>query len=74
MRPFMYEESDWVLVNDDLHKETQKRSVHVDGMVTVIISNIHMFRHVCVFLNVHTLRMKSGGVPGLTVGLRTPSW
>lgn len=22
----------------------------------------------------HTLRMKSGGVPGLTVGLRTPSW
>lgn len=42
MWPFMYEESDWVLVNDDLHKETQKRSVHDDGMVTVIISNIHV--------------------------------
>lgn len=35
MRPFMYEESDWVLVNDDLHKETQgprscRYSVHLE--------------------------------------------
>ena len=28
----------------------------------------------CVRLKARTLRMKSGGVPGLTVGLRTPSW
>lgn len=31
MWPFMYEESDWVLVNDDLHKETNTTTpIHVD--------------------------------------------
>lgn len=29
---------------------------------------------VCVCVEAHTLRIKSGGVPGRTVGLRTPSW
>lgn len=28
----------------------------------------------CRHMHVLTLRIKSGGVPGLTVGLRTPSW
>lgn len=33
-----------------------------------------VFGHVDASLNALTLRIKSGGVPGLTVGLRTPSW
>lgn len=65
MRPFMYEESDWMLVNDDLHVERQTAF----RLECITCSNVYMM-----WPNARTLRMKSGGVPGLTVGLRTPSW
>lgn len=54
-----------------IKKETQEpRSCRY----TEFILNVYVFRHVDVSLDARTLRIKSGGVPGLTVGLRTPSW
>lgn len=68
MRPFMDEEPHWMLVDDDLHEE--------DDAVTTDVQTFSLNVCVCVQRvgGGHTLRMKSGGVPGLTVGLRTPSW
>lgn len=59
----MYEESYWMLVDDDLHEEDDDFTTDIETFVS----------NVCVQRG-HTLRMKSGGVPGLTEGLKTPSW
>lgn len=68
MRPFMDKESYWMLVDDDLHEEDDGDDVttHVETFsANVCVTSVG---------GGHTLRMKSGGVPGLTVGLKTPSW
>ncbi len=40
----------------------------------VICAFVHRCAFVILLINALTLRMKSGGVPGRTVGLSTPSW
>ncbi len=40
----------------------------------VICAFVHRCAFVILHINALTLRMKSGGVPGRTVGLSTPSW
>lgn len=72
MWPFVYEESYWVLINDDLHKEKSKHERTDVDSVFILSVCVQTCRDVRLYAR--TLRMKSGGVPGLTVGLKTPSW
>lgn len=66
----MYEESDWVLIDDDLQRKRARERAHRRRVIQRNLSPSPLM-----FLaDALTLRIKSGGVPGLTVGLRTPSW
>lgn len=67
MWPFMYKESDWMLIDDDLQEKEEPTPVKT-------LKTRLGLKNVRIYASARTLRMKSGGVPGLTVGLRTPSW
>lgn len=64
----MYEEPDWMLVDDYLHVEEGGGGERGLGSIALALQHVHAWP------SARTLRMKSGGVPGLTVGRRTPSW